>query len=158
MNVFVLDLDFSQCALYTVDRHVVKMPLEHAQMMCTVLHLQGHKVPYKPTHANHPCTVWLRSSLANWRWLKNLTFFLNQEYRFRYETDRNLEAWEVIDSLPVPELPNIPRTSFAQAMPLDYRGKDAVQAYRRYYAADKKHIHAWRGRNTPKWLQKQIQR
>ena len=35
MNIFVLDTDIDKCAEYHVDKHIVKMPLEAAQMLCT---------------------------------------------------------------------------------------------------------------------------
>jgi len=37
MNIFVLDLDIDTCAKYHVDKHVVKMPLEAAQMLSTTV-------------------------------------------------------------------------------------------------------------------------
>ena len=40
MNIFVLDLDFKLNAQYHVDQHVVKMPTEAAQMLCTIYRLK----------------------------------------------------------------------------------------------------------------------
>ena len=54
MNIFILDTDHSTSALYYVDKHVVKMPLETAQMLCTALSATGIVTPYKATHKNHP--------------------------------------------------------------------------------------------------------
>ena len=36
MNIFILDEDLDKCAEYHVDKHIVKMPLEAGQMLCTV--------------------------------------------------------------------------------------------------------------------------
>lgn len=36
MNIFVLDLDPVKCAEYHCDKHVIKMTLETAQILCTV--------------------------------------------------------------------------------------------------------------------------
>ena len=36
MNIFILDKDIEKCAEAHVDRHVIKMILESAQMLCTV--------------------------------------------------------------------------------------------------------------------------
>jgi hypothetical protein len=66
INIFVLDLDIPTCAAYHADQHVIKMVLESAQMLCTVLSGYGVATPYKPTHARHPCTLWAGASLANW--------------------------------------------------------------------------------------------
>ena len=35
MNIFILDKNIDKCAEYHVDKHIVKMPLEAAQMLCT---------------------------------------------------------------------------------------------------------------------------
>ena len=37
MNLFYLDEDLDKCAEYHVDKHIVKMPLEAAQLMCTTV-------------------------------------------------------------------------------------------------------------------------
>ena len=36
MNIFILDNDINKCAENHVDKHIVKMRLESAQMLCTV--------------------------------------------------------------------------------------------------------------------------
>jgi hypothetical protein len=37
MNLFFLDNDLDKCAEYHVDKHIVKMPLEAAQLLCTAM-------------------------------------------------------------------------------------------------------------------------
>lgn len=37
MNLFYLDEDIDKCAEYHVDKHIVKMPLEAAQLLCTAI-------------------------------------------------------------------------------------------------------------------------
>ena len=55
MNIFVLSKDFEECSKWHLDKHIVKMPLESAQLLCTALHINGYKnTPYKPTHLKHP--------------------------------------------------------------------------------------------------------
>jgi hypothetical protein len=44
-------------------------------------------------------------------------------------------------------------TPFAQAMPIEYRGEDAVEAYRLLYAAEKLRFSKWTNRPMPAWLQ-----
>lgn len=58
MNIFALDDDPALAARALHDRHIVKMALETAQILCTVAHGLGLPAPYKPPHKNHPCTVW----------------------------------------------------------------------------------------------------
>ena len=42
MNLFYLDQDLDKCAQYHVDKHIVKMPLEVAQLMCTAIWVDAH--------------------------------------------------------------------------------------------------------------------
>jgi hypothetical protein len=56
MNIFFLDTDPEAAAVMQCDKHIVKMPLETAQMLCAVYHRYGEPAPYKLTHANHPST------------------------------------------------------------------------------------------------------
>ena len=159
MNIFVLDTNPKLCAQMHCDKHVVKMILEHAQMMCTTHHLhpsgygRAYNIPYKVTHKNHPCTVWLRESITNYQWLYSMTYWLNEEYKIRFNHDVNHKSWDVIQSLPIcPSIPYIGRTEFAQAMPDDYKDKNAVKAYRKYYNMDKIKLHKWTNSNTPEWI------
>jgi hypothetical protein len=135
-----------------VDKHVVKMPLEHAQMLSTAVRMSGIDAGYKITHKNHPCSIWVRESVANFLYLIELTFSINEEWKERYDHTHDMKAWEVIKSLPVPNLPDIPMTPFAQAMPDEYKNPDAVEAYRAYYNGAKQHIASWKHQETPPWF------
>lgn len=42
MNLFVLDENLDKCAEYHVDKHIVKMPLEVAQILCTAIWVDVH--------------------------------------------------------------------------------------------------------------------
>lgn len=51
MNIFILDNDHQRNAQYHVDSHVVKMPTEAAQMLCTVYRLtHGEKTVVRDLH------------------------------------------------------------------------------------------------------------
>jgi hypothetical protein len=70
MNIFVLDRDVKKCAEYHNDKHVVKMILETAQLLCGVHHMteSGYgDVPYKLSHKNHPCSIWARENISRLR-------------------------------------------------------------------------------------------
>lgn len=153
MNIFVLDLDISTCARYHADRHVVKMILESAQMLCTVVNLCGGVSPYKSTHSQHPCTLWALQSLTNWQWLQRLALALNDEYRYRYRRELDHKSATVVRQLVAPPIADLGLTAFAQAMPECYRvAGDAVQAYRRFYIGEKAHFATWTRRRTPRWF------
>ena len=152
MNIFVLDNEIEKCAEYHCDKHVIKMILESAQMMSAVVRLQGHDIGYKLTHKNHPCTIWARKSLSNYLWLSKLVERLNAEYRYRYNKDVNHKSYDMVKTLPIPKLPVIGLTPFAQAMPDQYRNKNAVKAYRDYYINEKSSFLTWTKRKTPEWI------
>jgi len=157
MNIFVLHSDPNICAKYHCDKHVVKMILESAQMICTTHHLHpntlfSYTIPYRPTHINHPCNRWLRDSLANYNWLFRLTNSLNLEYKHRYGKSDH-KSWLAIRDLPVPDLPNIPMTRWARAMPIECKiGQDVIKSYRNYYQTNKQHILHFTRRNRPRFL------
>jgi hypothetical protein len=152
MNIFVLSLDHQKNAEYHLDKHVVKMPLETAQMLCSNLNKIGIQTPYLTAHANHPCTLWAGMTRTNFSWLCELGFALCMEYTYRYEKTHKCEqvielAWNNRNAIK-----DGPLTQFAQAMPDEYKDKDAVTAYRNYYKQAKSHIFSWKKREVPEWL------
>lgn len=152
MNIFVLDLDPQLAAQYQVDKHVVKMVLESAQLLCSAY--PDGVAPYKRTHYNHPCSQWTRAALANWQWLLKHAYALSAEYTFRYSKVHKSHA--VLDWLNnnPPNLPEEPQTPFAQCMPDVYKNPDPVVAYRAYYCGAKRHIASWnKSRSRPIWYE-----
>jgi len=152
VNIFVLDKDPKKCAQYHVDRHIVKMPLESAQMLCTAHHVYGNNAPYRKTHVNHPCTKWARESKGNYQWLLSLGEELLKEYTYRYHKihgSTQVIAWCRNN---LPDLPEIGVTTRPQAMDTKYKSSDVVDAYRSYYRNEKKEIASWTGREIPDWF------
>jgi len=150
MNIFVLDKNPHVAAMYACDKHVVKMILESAQMLCSV-QPEG-TAPYKRSFYNHPCTKWVRASVANYDWLIEHARALCTEYSRRYGKVHKSE--KVIDWCDAnrPELPDVGLTPFAQAMPEDYKNEDAVEAYRTYYRNDKRRFATWKDVDPPTWF------
>jgi hypothetical protein len=151
MNIFVLDEDIQTCAQYHVDKHVVKMILESAQLLSSAVRLSGIDAGYRLTHQNHPCSIWVRESLSNWIWLRDLSKALNEEYRYRYEKDVNHKSYDVIQTLPEPNIEDNGLTPFRLAMPEEYKVESPIESYRIYYIHDKRDIASWKNRNIPKW-------
>lgn len=139
MNIFVLDLDPKIAATQLIDKHVVKMVLETAQLLSSVCNLiAGEKVAqYKTTHKNHPCTVWARTSQQNFDWLVQHGLAIAAEYTKRYKKVHKSQAVIEWCRDNAPQLPDIGLTKFAMAMPEQYRTDDPVESYRRYYQAEK---------------------
>jgi hypothetical protein len=153
LNIFLLDQDIERCAQYHCDQHVVKMILESVQIMCTSLNNLGLETPYRSTHSNHPCVLWVGESFDNFLWLKDLTLLLNDEYQYRFDTQKNHRSIEVLHSISGYRYARRGLTPFAQAMPVEYRIPDnPVRAYRRFYCAEKSHFARWTKREKPEWF------
>ena len=162
MNIFVLDECPVISAQMQCDKHIVKMPLETAQMLCSVWHRhgQGDKVPYREVHKKHPCTLWTGDSLLNYDWLWKHGMELCFEYTRRYNKIHKCQ--QVIMDLEVYQcpfaFPIINGTPHPQCVPDEYKSTElrihsnTVRAYRRYYVNDKKDIAKWeKSRPMPDW-------
>jgi hypothetical protein len=156
MNIFVLDLDPELAAQQLCDKHVPKMVLETAQLLCSVW--PPGEAPYKRTHYNHPCAKWTRASIDNFLWLLSYGEAISREYALRFGREHAsaaVIAWCAahVDEL-LEVLPDVGVTQFAQAMPSRYKVPgDPVAAYRRYYLGEKERFCKWeRGRRGPSWF------
>ena len=152
MNIFVLDRDPVLAAQMQCDKHVVKMVLETAQLLCSAF--PDGAAPYKRTHYNHPCGVWTRASRANFMWLVNHGYGLAVEYCDRYGKEH--KSLDVIRwchaNMMLADLPDVPFQPFALAMPDQYKCADPVEAYRAYYRGAKAEIATWKPiRGQPAW-------
>lgn len=156
MNIFVLDENPKIAAQMHNDKHVVKMILETAQLLCGVHHTTDTKygdVPYKLSHKNHPCSIWARKCIENYIWLCDLGISLCEEYTYRY--GKRHKSQDVIEWC-ITHTPNIPTngelTKFALAMPEECVLDSVVDSYRLYYIKHKKDISNWKNRKKPDWF------
>ena len=179
MNIFYLDNHVSRCAEMHNDKHCIKMILEYSQLLSTAhrvidgtesvrLSKTGRKqkwfsLPddrdltlYSATHVNHPSAIWVRQSVHNYWWLRDLWIQLMQEYTYRYGKNHKCEF--LIDSLSFSPN-NIPRGQFTEptpAMPDDVKvSGNSIASYRKYYIQNKPHLASWSGkinsRPVPEW-------
>lgn len=153
MNVFILSHDVVESAQMHPNKLVVKMPLEAAQLACTALHSIGINAPYKPTHRNHPCAVYARSSDAGFLATIDYGLALCMEYTFRYgkihacqavlDYCANSYTYGMFGDLDMPA---------PQAMPDEFKHIDPVVAYRAYVNATKKYRFEFTARPVPAWV------
>ena len=180
MNIFILDENIDKCAQYHCDKHIIKMILESAQLLCTahwinkyVGHIprkleskeweevRKHKgneprdFPYLPTMHNHPCSIWVRESKDNYEWLWQLADALNEEYGYRYGGKSHKSMHEVIAHLPELDIPRLGLTPFALAMPDSCKTDNAIESYRDFYHKDKATFASWTRRGEPHWWDKE---
>ena len=141
MNIFYLDKCPVKAAKYQYNKHVVKMILESAQMLCTAHHCvmgEDANVPYKVAHKNHPSSIWARQSGENYTWLYRHMMELGREYERRYGK-KHLSIIKCEDPLSI--LPGgileTGLTKMPQCMPDEYKDKCSIQAYWNYYIGEK---------------------
>ena len=164
MNIFFLSEHPVVAARMHCDKLVVKMVLETAQLLCSVF--EPGTAPYKRTHYNHPCAVWVRGWYGHYNWLYNHGIALAEEYTFRYgkrHKSQDVIEWcksQILEP-PSEELRDLP----PECMPEEYRTSverdgimvpgmlsDIVKSYREYYKAEKAYFAKWeRGREAPDW-------
>jgi hypothetical protein len=142
MNIFYLSEDPNEAAKYMYNKHVVKMILESAQLLCTA-HIisdgEAADVPYKATHKNHPSAIWARESVSNYIWLYDHMIALGNEYTRRYGK-KHLTILKCSGALC--KAPNnvtkVDLTPMPQCMPDQYKVPgNSVEAYWNYYEAEK---------------------
>lgn len=148
MNLFATFPDPAASVIGLADRHVVKMVLETAQILSTIL-----GGPYKPTHANHPSVRWAAADPRNLSWTLDHGLALLNEYHLRYGKVHACAA--VYDALtPRIAVTPEPPASFVYVGPEEYASGDVHASYRAYLAAkyatwgDKAR---WTKRERPGW-------
>ena len=143
MNIFYLDKCPVKAAQVQYNKHVVKMILESAQMLCTAHHCYGDKyqvenVPYKQAHLNHPSTVWTRRSKSTYMWLYNHMIALGDEYKKRYgKTHLSITKCKDFLAVPPRHIQGDDWCQPPQAMPDEYKDKCSIKAYWNYYIGEK---------------------
>lgn len=176
MNIFAIENDPIDCAMSMVDKHVVKMILETAQLLSTAHRVldgievvgisnSGRKVKrwllpderqlklYSATHVNHPSAVWARYSNNNYTWLYCHFCGLLSEYTYRYGKVHKCEAMKEWLQYPPHKIPVGYKTQVTPAMPEEYIVPgNSVASYRNYYRVAKERMHKWTKRPTPEWI------
>ena len=178
MNIFYVNSDPEVAARSMVDRHVVKMILETAQLLSTAHRVidgeeyvgqsqSGRKakrwrlsgnvdaIMYAATHINHPSAVWVRENSANYNWLYDHLLALGREYTHRYGRT-HLTIDKLGDILKdAPE--NIEQSNVMTKMPscMDKQyivDVDPIINYRNYYNYGKTDLLRWSNRPPPQWI------
>lgn len=178
MNIFYVDSDPEVAARNMVDRHVVKMILETAQLLSTAHRVidgeeyvgqsqSGRKakrwrlsgnadaIMYAATHINHPSAVWVRENSANYNWLYDHLLALGREYTYRYgRTHLTIDKLkDILKDAPQ----NIKQSNVMSKMPscMDKQyivSLDPIINYRNYYNYGKTDLLRWSNRPPPKWI------
>ena len=168
MNLFILSLIQREVAEYMMDKHVSKILLEAVQMLCSGKHIldpedeETNARLYRVAHKNHPVTIWVRKSLANYMWTLDLVEELHKEWRYRYQhPDTKFHKSYLMAQILRANAPSPDKfeaeglTPFALAMPDKYKTADPIQSYRNYYMSeDKQRFATWhKRRGQPNWYE-----
>ena len=178
VNIFYLNKNPKLCAQQHVDKHVIKMILESAQLLSTAhrvldgvetigVSASGRKktvwklnnsyddILYSATHINHPSAIWARYGFENYQWLHSLLVELCKEYTYRYGKIHKCEKIGLVDKLQYAPF-NISTKLFTEptpAMPKDYIVQgDSIKSYHNYYNGSKIKLHSWKFRNIPDFI------
>lgn len=179
MNIFKLHEDHVECAKQHIDKHVVKMCTEYAQMLSTAHRVldgkmwygqtqTGRKIQrwyvedgqlnhllYKASHINHPCNKWLRASSAHYKWLYLLWDALCAEYTHRYgkvhKAQQKLEYILLMEPRNIPHEPAIDPPAAMGEYPHCIVEDNIVASYRNYYWEAKREFSSWTKRPKPDW-------
>jgi len=145
MQIFILDLNLLINALFHCDPHVIKLIIECSQLLSGAHWVKGNleifEPPYKLSFKNHPWSLWVRETKANYLWACHYGLTLCKEYTFRFGKTHACEKYLIQLENNIPQLlqnDTQPQTPFAQAVPLECKDPDPVVAYRRYYIEKKR--------------------
>ena len=162
MNRFIIEFNVEDIAKSLCDQHIVKMPLEEAQMLCTAL---WHHAPeyaeeqdlYKPVHQKHPCTLWAMQTRSNFYFAYDLYCAMLCEYHHRYGKWHGAGKHSIAIKDGIKYIPEGWQTPHPQCFSgLDHLKTDEqypIKAYREFYKADKlKFARYIKGRSMPEWM------
>lgn len=156
MNIFIIDHDPVIAAMQLCDKHVVKMIVESAQLLCSAF--PSGSSPYRLTHYNHPCGKWARASKANYEWLLVHANAMCEEYTRRYGRTHKTEdviVWCMENYIQLC-LPDIGLTPHARAIREPWKTQtandDIVTAYRKFYIGAKSSFAKWKHSECPGWF------
>lgn len=154
MNIFIVDEDPCVAARALCNKHICKMIVESAQLM-SAAYPRG-STRYAHTHVNHPCALWARQSLSNFKWLMLHSLEMCEEYTRRYHRTHKTESviYEMLDALP--NIPDVGLTPFARAIKEPWKTQTMnlpiVEAYRQFYIGDKAKFAKWAPHaQPPRW-------
>jgi hypothetical protein len=159
VNIFVTSHDPKEAAMSLDDKRLRKMLIETAQILSVAAVRNGYSnMPYKVTHANHPCCIWAAESGANFKWLVSYFLELSCEYLTRFSKIHKSSTH--VSSFLDLNIKGDTMTPFKNCTTNTEKGisfkhiSDTTQAYRMYLDArwkTDKLKPKWTNRKKPSW-------
>ena len=187
MNIFYVHKDPIISATMLIDKHVVKMIVESAQMLSTAHRMidgtqytgktktgrnikrwrhpnsNMDNVLYKACHTGHPSTLWVMENAYNYHWLYKHMIALNDQFKLRYGHVKDHSTITLLKEILMYPPKNISLnklpTDPTPAMPDDCKiPGDVVGSYRKYYIEHKQSFASWKSPGKmPTWYSEGIQ-
>ena len=167
MNRFIINHSPDLIARDLCDKHVVKMPLEEAQMLCTTVRLHAPEFAeeaglYRVVHQKHPCTLWAGRTRDNYMYSLLMFKHMSDEYTHRYgKVHASMRHYATLKEAAkyVPE----GRTTFhpecfSEHTDLKTGEKWPIESYRKFYMTKQhKFKMVWTKRPVPDWFVREKQ-
>ena len=161
VNAFWLDRDLETAAAWLVDAHVTSSVFECSMVLTTAAQVNGYPESEDLyfSHATHPLTRWAAEAHSNWRRLHAYAEAAHEEWRYRWDhgPEERHASWAVVETLDLDAVSVLGWPSETGRDPPQVTGEweadDYVDAYRYYYANEKRHLFAWaKDRSEPPWI------
>ncbi|WP_218836414.1 hypothetical protein [Halorarum salinum] len=162
VNAFWLDRDLDAAAAWLVDSHVTSSVFECSMVLTTAAQLNGYPADedLSFTHPDNPLTRWAADSYDNWRRLYDYAEAAHREWRYRWEhgPEERHGSWAAVESLDLDLVRDLDWPTAGASDPPQLTGEwtadDHVDAYRYYYANEKRHLFEWsKDRSEPPWIE-----
>ena len=163
VNFFYLDKDPIKCAKYYCNKHILKIPIEIAQILSKIHYELKSKIDYSKIYQNSTVVkntlgpyCWIKESLDNYYWATQLGLELINEYKFRYNKIEH--KTECILQYLYENPPNLPKngeTKFIGTNKYDmfqYISNDPIICARYNYAEMKCITDKWNKDGPPDWF------
>jgi len=162
VNFFYLDKDPNKCAQYYCNKHVLKIPIEIAQILSKIHHGLETGINYCKIYKNSVVVkntlgpyCWIKESYDNYIWTSKLGLALINEYKLRYnkDTHKSEAILQYLANNP-PKLPKIGIPRFRGTNKYDmfqYISKDPIICARYNYSEMKCVNDKWDIHGPPNW-------
>ena len=165
MNRFLIEDNPRLIARSLCDQHIVKRPLEEAQMLCTSLWHHAPKYAeekklYRPVHQKHPCTLWAMKTRQNYAFAFKMYKEMLDEYTFRYKKQHGAsKLWDALYD-GTRYIPQGPLTKHPECFGKYEEFKTdmywPITSYRKFSIADKNKFARYNnGTSRPEWFVKE---
>lgn len=163
VNFFYLDKDPKICAQSYCNKHIIKIPIEIAQILSKIHYELKSNIDYSTIYNNSKVVkntlgpyLWALESYDNYIWTCQLGLELINEYKYRYNKFEHKTEKILLSLLEnPPKLPKIGITKFQSTNKYDmfqYISDDSITCARYHYSEMKCENDKWTNQTIPIWF------